>query len=32
MGDVDTDDLNNKFKITFDDGTSVYKRGADYTS
>ena len=32
MGDVDTDDLNNTFKITFDDGTSVYKRGADYTS
>jgi hypothetical protein len=31
IGDVDTDDLNNTFKITFDDGTSVYKRGADYT-
>ena len=32
MGDVATDDLNNKFKITFDDGSSTYKTGADYTS
>ncbi|NBO71547.1 leucine-rich repeat domain-containing protein [bacterium] len=32
MGDVATDDLNNTFKITFDDGTAIYKRGADYTS
>ena len=32
MGDVATDDLNNKFKITFDDGSSIYKTGADYTS
>ena len=35
MGDngiVAREDVNNKFKITFDDGTSVYKIGANYTS
>lgn len=32
MGDVVNNDLNNTFKITFEDGSSVYKTGSDYTS
>jgi hypothetical protein len=32
MGDIVNGDLNNTFKITFEDGSTVYKTGSDYTS
>ena len=32
MGDNVIEDLNKKFKITFEDGTYIYKTGTDYTS